>query len=150
KLFILYLVGCLAVLLVRSIGLARGLWPVFTRLTNRKESSDAEVTDRLAIAALAGGLSQFQSSSEFSTTLLEQAERKFLQLWDWCSLQVESFTRMIGLICLLSILVFSYLLIGVFEGISISKQFGAAAFYGSIAEALTTFTVGIFVATAFS
>lgn len=153
RIFILYLVIALAVSLVKWVSLGRQLWSfsISRLLSLQQHSTSSERAELLARSGLANKLPNkavAKAWAEDRPTLLQQAESRFLFLWEMCSVKVVSLKRLVILTLLLSILVFVSLTIQFLTDLTVSKATGIAVITGSIAESLTPFSLGILVCAA--
>jgi hypothetical protein len=149
KIFVLYLILIVVVSLVKSASLTRQLWSI-ARVPLSKYGSAKERGRLLAASALSNGLpkqvSERDSGEGIAAPVLQEAESKFLVLWEACSAKVQSMKRLVVLTFLASLLVAAYrartMLVLFFE-----KEFGVAAFSGGMGEVLMFFALGVLVCT---
>jgi hypothetical protein len=151
RIFVLYSVIVLVILLVKWAGLGRQLWSfsISRRLSLRKHGSSIEKVELLARSGLANKLPNEAVDKAWTEgarpTVLEQAESRFLFLWEMCSVKVASLKQLVILTLLLSIFVLVSLTIRFLTDLCISKTAGIALVTGSMAELLTPFSLGILV-----
>ncbi|HEV7219924.1 MAG TPA: hypothetical protein VGN39_13710 [Terriglobales bacterium] len=148
RIFVLYLVIALAISLVKWVSLGRQLWAfsISRLLSLQQHGTSSERAELLARSGLANKLPNeavAKVSAEDRPAMLQQAESRFLFLWEMCSVKVESLKRLVILTLLLSIFVFVSLTIQFLTDLTISKATGIAVITGSIAESLTPFSLGI-------
>src|SRR5450432_9538 len=151
RIFVLYSGIVLVISLVKWVSLGRQLWSfsIRRRLSLQKHGSSSEKAELLARLGLANKLSNEAVAEAWADgdrpTLLQQADSRFLFLWEMCSAKVASLNRLVFLTLLLSIFVFVSLTIRFLTDMCTSKYVAVAVVTGSIAESLTPFSLGILV-----
>ncbi len=151
RIFVLYSGIVLAISFVKWLSLARQLWSfsISRHLSLQQHGTSSEKVEFLARSGLANKLPNEAVAKAWAEgdrpTLLQQAESRFLFLWEMCSVKVVSLKRLVILTLLLSIFVFVSLTIQFLTDLTISKATGISVITGSIAESLTPFSLGIFV-----
>lgn len=151
RFFVLYSGIVLVISLVKWVSLWRQLWSysISRRLSLQQHGTSSEKAELLARSGLANKLPNEAVAKAWAEgdrpTLLQQAESRFLFLWEMCSAKVASLKRLVILTLLLSIFVFVSLTIQFLTDLSISRAAGIAVITGSIAESLTPFSLGILV-----
>jgi biopolymer transport protein ExbB/TolQ len=151
RIFVLYSGIVLLISLVKWVSLGRQLWSfsISRRLSLQQHGTSNEKAELLARSGLANKLPNEAVAKAWAErdplTLLQEAESRFLFLWEMCSAKVASLKRLGILTSLLSVLVFVSLTIRFLTDLTISKATGIAVITGSIAESLVPFSLGILV-----
>ncbi len=143
RIFLIYLLVVFAVLLVRSINLARQLgWFSFGKRVPTEKSDEDDTANLLARSALERTFPH-AGTPEGDLAILQLADVKFRFAWQMCVAKVSSTKRLALLTFLLSLLTLTWGTIGVLADIIREKTAPVGFLAASSAEVLKPFALGV-------
>jgi hypothetical protein len=143
RIFIVYLCVISAIFVIKSVNLFWQLWSFRAKI---RLGSDSDTADSLATLALAHRLPKEIPKGVFtqrSPSLIQQADARFLYVWEICSAKVKSMKRLAILTFLISVLVSTALLLRDIAEIGFEKYIGIGYCAGIMEEVLLTFCSGL-------
>jgi len=149
RLFVLYLLVVLVVVVWKSVALVWQLWffSINRRDSFKNRKGEGQREEDIVSAALADRLQQLELKSGEADflALLRKGERRFQYLWQTCWAGVMSLKRLVVLTFLLALLAFLSKLGNDLTLFSSQKLAGIGLIGGSIVEALVLLEIGVIV-----